>query len=248
MAADFISRAQARANGLTKYFTGKPCKNHHIVERRVANGTCDLCYRNSERIYRDKNRDKFRAKWRRASAKQTIVRPDAVRAKQTKWLAANKDKKKSQIKRWKAANPERLRIQEARQRLKYPEKFRTKNRRYKTENAERLAPINRARVRQWQKDNPEGVLKNIHARRARKKSASGSHTADQIIELLHRQNHRCAGCGISIKQKRHLDHVMPLSRGGSNSIENLQWLCQPCNNKKHAKDPIEWAQENGRLL
>jgi len=41
---------------------------------------------------------------------------------------------------------------------------------------------------------------------------------------------------------------MPLSRGGSNDKYNLQLLCPTCNLKKSAKDPIDFAQENGNLL
>jgi 5-methylcytosine-specific restriction endonuclease McrA len=39
-----------------------------------------------------------------------------------------------------------------------------------------------------------------------------------------------------------------LSRGGSNDISNIELLCERCNLRKHAKDPIDWAQENGLLV
>lgn len=38
------------------------------------------------------------------------------------------------------------------------------------------------------------------------------------------------------------DHVHPLSRGGSNEMENLTTACQPCNRSKHAKLLSEWVQ------
>jgi hypothetical protein len=38
-----ISRNDAQARGLRKFFTGKPCKNGHIAERYVQNGTCVQC-------------------------------------------------------------------------------------------------------------------------------------------------------------------------------------------------------------
>lgn len=41
---------------------------------------------------------------------------------------------------------------------------------------------------------------------------------------------------------------MPLARGGGNGIGNIQLLCPPCNLRKGSKDPIKWAQKNGRLL
>jgi hypothetical protein len=37
-AYEIISRKEAKAAGLTRYFTGKPCKRGHVVERRVDTG------------------------------------------------------------------------------------------------------------------------------------------------------------------------------------------------------------------
>jgi 5-methylcytosine-specific restriction endonuclease McrA len=41
---------------------------------------------------------------------------------------------------------------------------------------------------------------------------------------------------------------MPLARGGSNWISNIALACPTCNKRKGAKHPIDWAQQNGRLL
>ena len=41
---------------------------------------------------------------------------------------------------------------------------------------------------------------------------------------------------------------MPVALGGGSEITNIQLLCEPCNLAKHAKHPIEWAQQMGRLL
>lgn len=40
---EIITRQQAKANGLTKYFTGKPCLRGHIATRNVRNAGCQLC-------------------------------------------------------------------------------------------------------------------------------------------------------------------------------------------------------------
>lgn len=100
----------------------------------------------------------------------------------------------------------------------------------------------------FQKANPDYVRRRSSIRRGRKRDAEGSHTVEEIQALLVRQKFLCAACRISLKKKRHLDHIIPLAKGGSNYISNLQWLCPTCNCSKHAKDPIEWAQESGRLL
>lgn len=45
-----ITRAQARHNGLGKYFTGVPCRNGHIAERYTQSGSCEDCIRQSRAI------------------------------------------------------------------------------------------------------------------------------------------------------------------------------------------------------
>lgn len=248
MATPAISRADAKAKGLSRYFTGKPCKHGHVAERITANGVCTECIAAIEERYRNSHREQFREKWRKASAKAQLINPQREREKKRRWAKANQEKVDAYIKRWKAANPERCRAFDKKWRTANPAKIAKKNKNYKTLHAERLKPIAIVRVKKWRKENPEGVRRNSQTRRARKKGAAGSHTAEQLLQLLERQRFKCAGCTTSVKDKRHIDHIMPLARGGSNDIRNLQWLCPVCNNKKHAKDPIAWAQENGRLL
>jgi len=54
-----------------------------------------------------------------------------------------------------------------------------------------------------------------------------------------RDHHTCLSCGVSISREPHLllevDHIMPVSRGGLSTPENLQTLCWKCNRSKGAK-------------
>jgi 5-methylcytosine-specific restriction endonuclease McrA len=86
-------------------------------------------------------------------------------------------------------------------------------------------------------------------RRARKIAAGGRYTADQVADLLKKQSSKCANCGCELTGRNMArDHRVPLANGGSNDISNIELLCRPCNSRKHAKDPIAWARENGRLI
>jgi 5-methylcytosine-specific restriction endonuclease McrA len=53
------------------------------------------------------------------------------------------------------------------------------------------------------------------------------------FKVLNRDNFRCVYCGKSpatdLSVKLHIDHIVPFSRGGTNSLENLQTLCEQCN-------------------
>lgn len=79
-----------------------------------------------------------------------------------------------------------------------------------------------------------------HKRRARRNSAVGTHTAQDVLDIFQSQNGKCAWCGCDVSNKYHVDHVIPLSRGGSDAKENLVISCKTCNLKKYTKIPEEF--------
>jgi 5-methylcytosine-specific restriction endonuclease McrA len=107
------------------------------------------------------------------------------------------------------------------------------------------------RSKRWAKANWTKVLalsrSQCAKRRAAKNASGGAHTNQDIQQLLQLQRYCCAVCKSKLG-KYHVDHVVPLLRGGTNDRLNLQILCQPCNQKKHAKDPVRFMQEMGYLL
>lgn len=58
----------------------------------------------------------------------------------------------------------------------------------------------------------------------------GNHTQKEWDDLVKKYGGKCAHC----KQKKKLtkDHIVPLTKGGRNTIDNLQPLCGPCNASK----------------
>ena len=80
-------------------------------------------------------------------------------------------------------------------------------------------------------------LKFLHRRyRVRKRANGGSHTLEQWQALKALYNHTCPGCSRREPQiKLTADHIIPISEGGSDNIENIQPLCQSCNSTKYRK-------------
>lgn len=68
---------------------------------------------------------------------------------------------------------------------------------------------------------PEATRAWSRRYRARKLAASGTHTAADVIQLFDAQDGLCAYCGCELGADYHVDHKLPLIRGGSDDPENL---------------------------
>lgn len=78
------------------------------------------------------------------------------------------------------------------------------------------------------------VLKQ--ARRTRMLGNGGAFTAQEWRDLKTYYDYTCLACGRREPQvKLHADHIVPLSRGGSSYICNIQPLCNTCNASKGTK-------------
>ena len=82
-----------------------------------------------------------------------------------------------------------------------------------------------------------------HAYRSRKLSTCDcTITAKTLAELMVLQQYCCFYCNTPLDLKdrnTHLDHYMPLSKGGAHSISNVVWSCAACNLTKNNKLPIK---------
>lgn len=99
-----ISRKEAKAAGLKRYFTGKPCKRGHVVERQVASERCRECATASTAACRKRSPDKaaaFAAVWRKRN-------PGKAAALRTAWKKRNPDKMAAFTTAWRKRNPDKV--------------------------------------------------------------------------------------------------------------------------------------------
>lgn len=117
---------------------------------------------------------------------------------------------------------------------------------WREKNQEKIQTANR----EWREKNLDRARALTKLNKARRKGAKGRFTATDVERIRKSQNGRCAYCRIKITKNViiHLDHIQPVSKGGTNFPANLQILCAACNLGKKDKDPIRFAQEKGFLI
>lgn len=77
---ELVSLSQARNSGLTRYFTGKPCRHGHVAERLTSSRACIICTRINTGTYRIENRAELLARKRAAQSEYRRKYPDKVKA------------------------------------------------------------------------------------------------------------------------------------------------------------------------
>lgn len=222
------TRAEARETGAKRFFTGEACIHGHISERDTKEGKCVECVNG-----RNKQAHRDNAETRNANRRhRRLVDEDYAeycRRAAREYAAKNMKERVAYVKQWRLDNP-------------------TKRREYHVTYAKKHGSILYERTKETRKKNPLRGRVYAAARRSRKQQAEGNHTVNDVLAIYHRQGMRCAVCEIQLHNRYHVDHIMPLARGGSNWPSNIQITCGPCNSQKNARDPIEFMQSRGNLI
>lgn len=81
---EIITKAEAKARGLQRYFTGKPCKHGHVCERHVIHSNCVECGKIKSRNYFLKHPERWREANKRCYRKHRKVRLDHHKTRNAK--------------------------------------------------------------------------------------------------------------------------------------------------------------------
>lgn len=176
-----------------------------------------------------------------------------------RYYLANKDRIVAMQMEKRRANPDARKEHDRVYREKHAAKVKASKSAYVLANKEKVAESKR----KWIQNNPEKMQAARDAwdlnnkdkkqisrenRRARERAAPGKMSSNIASRLLVLQKHKCAICHCDVSAKFELDHILPLSLGGTNDDSNIQLLCVSCNRRKGPKHPIAFMQTLGKLL
>ena len=240
-----ISKQEARALGLKRWFNGKPCKAGHITERWVNPSCCCECVRLRNLAHSRSHKEYFKAQ-----ATQYAQDNPAKVAAAKKRYAAKHAEKIAKLRRRQASKQHEekyptdpvFRARKNAASKRWAEQNRERNKAHKRAWRERNRQVENAKALERLRADPDKTKATRAAQKAMRASAVGRFTAEDVQALLERQSYRCAAphCRIDVLHDFHCDHVIPLSRGGTNSPDNIQILCPKCNLTKNDRTMDEW--------
>lgn len=191
-----LSRAEAVALGVKRYYDGKVCKRGHNGLKAIGTG-CVAC-------------SNLRAK------ESASRRKNEVAAYQQQYRIENLDKLKAYRKDWGVLNLDQ-----------------------DSENARLLAL--------YHSDRPKYRVIQ-HNSRARQFGVAGQLSIGIVSSLLEQQQCKCKYCQVDISETWEIDHRVAIACGGTNTDNNIQLLCKPCNSSKQDKNPDEYEKQIGFKL
>lgn len=150
------------------------------------------------------------------------------------------EKRLTRVQQYRRDNKDKIRAAIAERRKNDPARFsRQRRESYLRHREKRIAEANA-----YQRANPQVSARSRHKRRG----AQGFAISERDLQRSLQRNHGCcAYCGVKLlpwgrehDNSLQWDHVVPIARGGRDSIGNLAPACRFCNCSKNRKTIIEW--------
>jgi 5-methylcytosine-specific restriction endonuclease McrA len=212
-----------------------PATREYFYARKRRNGTvgldawCRTCYRAYQSSYRGEHHEHFR-ELSKASCERNR---ESIHDRQLAAQRGDRERFRGYGRRHYALHREEI----AARRKADPRSSEADRKYYATHREQSLA-----RNAAYRQSHPEVVSARDARRRALERNAPGTHSAADVARIRSEQGNRCFWCGEPLGRRWHLDHYIPLSKGGSNWPENLDVACARCNLSKHDLMPGEFLE------
>ena len=189
-----------------------------------------------KKYYADKSRE-----WRNSNIERSLELERKSRAK-------NAEAIRRRVREDRKNNPDRHRVYEQTKRARHMDRITSYNKKYYRENKEQLSEANR----EWRSNNLNRIRANSLKRKTIKRGAFVEDVDPKI--LLETHSGKCGICNGDIPHGveythplyLHVDHIVPLSKGGEHSYANTQPTHASCNMQK--KDKLDGWQDIKPIL
>ncbi|WP_328382937.1 HNH endonuclease [Micromonospora zamorensis] len=202
---------------------------------------CKACASEYKRTHYLQNRQEILAKSREHGREYRAAHPEKVAARHRGYREANRDAIAERMQAYRQVNREAIAERERQYAAANPEIRRGIDQRYKRRHRDALAVRKRAyrqanpekiaeQWRRWSEANPDKAAAN--ARRWRAAKAAAYSEPYTRAEVWAKSGGVCGICDHEILAHHgawHIDHIMPLSRGGDDTLANVQASHAPCN-------------------
>ncbi len=208
--------------------------------KRRSDGIDSMCYdcnRRRGQLYYEANKEKVNSK----NKQWQTQNPERFKAYQHQWGQDNRIHKAEYNKKWRQENLEQAKRQAQDYYLDNREAILENNRRWQRENPEAYA----AYQKRWRRLNRIKTCAYSRNYRARAASAPGIFTSEHVKAKLELQGGLCYYCKAPL-ENYHIEHKIPLARGGSNWPANICCACPTCNVRK--SDTPFWEFMGGPYL
>jgi 5-methylcytosine-specific restriction endonuclease McrA len=166
-----------------------------------------------------------------------VVHPDRKQEQAARTYQKHLATRRARMRDYYSRNADTMLANMAQYRRDHPEEIRTARQLYKQLFPERVKEQQQA----TRAKNPEAYRRGYAIQRHKRRGAPGHCSSEQLQARIDFFGGLCWMCGA---EWEHIDHVKPLSKGGSNWPANLRPACGPCNLRKSNQwpyDPCETA-------
>ena len=187
---------------------------------------CKSC----QALYRENNKERYAEYHKRYQQ----VNKESILERTKQYHKENKEHKNEYNKQYYKDNKESFAEQSKQYQQENKERLAEYNKQYRKNNKELLAEYKK----QYSQENPEKCVIYKQRREARKRQLDSTLTFEQWENIKQDFNHKCAYCGKEDKLQQ--EHLLPLSKGGEYTHNNIIPACGSCNSGKGNKLFHEW--------
>lgn len=196
----------------------------------------------TKRAYTPREPRTFNCEWctEPFESRATVARYCSGSCKERARYVRDREKRIALVRKYRTENAEKVRAAAAARRDQNAELIAQQRRQSYLRHRDRRI----AEACAYQRDNPHIVARTRNRRRSAEQALI---TERDLRRLLQRHRGRCAYCDIKLlpwgrehENSLQWDHVLPLFRGGRDSIGNLAPSCRFCNHSKNRKTLMEW--------